>query len=71
MILKGKKMQINIDKKTGILTGIIVVLLIIIMSMGMSRNNDRGFFNMHGFGMTGSDESRSTMDLSGGDIMFL
>ena len=64
-------MQINIDKKTGILTGIIVVLLIIIMSMGMSRNNDRGFFNMHGFGMTGSDESRSTMDLSGGDIMFL
>ena len=64
-------MQINIDKKTGILTGIIVVLLVIIMSMGMSRNNDRGFFNMHGFGMMGSDRDRSTMDLSGGDIMFL
>lgn len=64
-------MQINIDKKTGILTGIIVVLLVIIMSMGMSRNNDGGFFGMHGFGMMGSDERQSTMDLSGGDIMFL
>ena len=64
-------MQINIDKKTGILTGIIVVLLAIIMSMGMSRNNDGGFFRMHGFGMMGSDRDRSTLDLSGGDIMFL
>ena len=64
-------MQINIDKKTGIFTGIIVVLLAIIMSMGMSRNNDHGFFNMHGFGMMGSDESRSTKDLSSADIMFL
>jgi uncharacterized protein (DUF305 family) len=64
-------MQINIDKKTGIFTGIIVVLLAIIMSMGMSRNHDGGFFGMHGFGMMGSDERQSTMDLSGGDIMFL
>ena len=64
-------MQINIDKKTGILTGIIVVLLVIIMSMGMSRNNDGGFFGMHGFGMMDSDEARSTMELSGADIMFL
>jgi len=64
-------MQINIDKKTGILTGIIVVLLVIIMSMGMSRNNDGGFFGMHGFGMMGSERDRSSMDLSGGDIMFL
>ena len=67
----GKQTQINIDKKTGIFTGIIVVLLAIIMSMGMSRNNDRGFFNMHGFGMMDSDESRSTKDLSSADIMFL
>ncbi len=67
----GKQTQINIDKKTGIFTGIIVVLLAIIMSMGMSRNNDHGFFNMHGFGMMGSDESRSTKDLSSADIMFL
>ena len=63
-------MQINIDKKTGILTGIIVILLAIIMSMGMSRNND-GFFGMHGFGMMGSERDRSSMDPSGGDIMFL
>ena len=64
-------MQINIDKKTGILTGIIIVLLVIIMGMGMSRNNDRGFFGMHGFGMMDLDERQSTMDLSGGDVMFL
>lgn len=64
-------MQINIDKKTGILTGIIIVLLVIIMGMGMSRNNDGGYFRMHGFGMMDSDEARSTRDLSGADIMFL
>jgi uncharacterized protein (DUF305 family) len=64
-------MQINIDKKTGILSGIIVVLLAIILSMGLSRNHDGGFFGMHGFGMMGSERDQSTMDLSGGDIMFL
>ena len=64
-------MQINIDKKTGILTGIIVILLVIIMGMGTSRNNDGGFFRMHGFGMMDSDQTRSTRDLSGADSMFL
>ena len=64
-------MQINIDKKTGIFTGIIIVLLIIIMSMSMSRNNDRGFFGMHGSGMMDSDYGKGSSDLSGSDIMFL
>jgi len=63
-------MQINIDKKTGILGGIIVILLAIIMSMGMSRNDDRGFFGMHGFGVMDSDYDNGSSDLSGADIMF-
>ena len=64
-------MQINIDKKTGILSGIIVMLLVIIMSMGMSRSDDRGFFGMNGFGMMGSDRNNGSSDLSGADIMLL
>lgn len=64
-------MQINIDKKTGIFTGIIIVLLAIIMSMSMSRDNHNGFFGMHGSGMMDSDRSQGSMKLSGADIMFL
>lgn len=64
-------MQINIDKKTGIFIGIIALLLAVIMSMGMSRNNDRGFFGMHGFGMMSSNHNNGSSDLSGADIMFL
>ncbi|MBF8252261.1 MAG: DUF305 protein [Actinobacteria bacterium] len=64
-------MQINIDKKTGILSGIIVILLIIIVNMGMSRDNERGFFGMQGFGMMGSNHNNGSSDLSGADIMFL
>lgn len=64
-------MQINIDKKTGILSGIIVILLVIIVSMGMSRNDERGFFGMNGFGMMGSDHNNGSSNLSGADIMFL
>ena len=66
-----RTMQINIDKKTGIFTGIIVVLLAIILSMSTSRNDERGFFGMHGFGMMGSDYNQRSSDLSGADIMFL
>jgi uncharacterized protein (DUF305 family) len=64
-------MQINIDKKTGILSGIIVILLVIIVSMGMSRNDGRGFLGMHDSGMMDSKRTQNSLDLSGGDIMFL
>lgn len=64
-------MQINIDKKTGIFTGIIIVLLAIIVSMSMSRDNHNGFFGMHGNGMMDSDQSQGSGKLSGSDIMFL
>ena len=64
-------MQINIDKKTGIFTGIIIVLLAIIVSMSLSRDNDNGFFGMHGNGMMDSNRSQGSGKLSGSDIMFL
>ena len=66
-----RTMQINIDKKTGIFTGIVIVLLAIIMSMSFSRNDERGFFGMRGFGMMGSDYNQRSSDLSGADMMFL
>jgi uncharacterized protein (DUF305 family) len=64
-------MQINIDKKTGILSGIIFILLAIIVCMGISRNDGRGFFGMHDSGMMDSKRTQNSLDLSGGDIMFL
>jgi len=64
-------MQINIDKKTGVLIGIVILLLGVIMSMGMSRNSDGGYFGMHRSGMMNSDESQSSLDLTGADVMFL
>ena len=40
--------QINIDKKTGSLVAIIVVLLGIILGFSISRNSDEGFFGIRG-----------------------
>ena len=64
-------MQINIDKKTGIFTGIIIILLAVIVSMSMSRDNHDGFFGMHGSGMMHSEQSQGSKKLTGADIMFL
>lgn len=64
-------MQINIDKKTGIFVGIIVLLLAIIINMGMSRNDNRGFFGMHSFGMMDSNQTQGSLNLTGADVMFL
>lgn len=64
-------MQINIDKKTGTFIGIIVLLVAIIINMGVSRNNDRGFFGMYGFGMMDSNQTRGSLNLTGADVMFL
>ena len=57
-------MQINIDKKTGIFIGIIVLLLAVIINMGMSRNDNRDFFGMHSFGMMDLNETRGSLNLT-------
>lgn len=66
-------MQINIDKKTGILSGVIAALLVIIIAMGFSSNNNDGFFGMGHSSMMDSDDvaGSSTGNLTGADIMFL
>lgn len=60
-------MQITIDKKSGIFLIIIVALLAVVM--GMSRNGDHGSSGMHE--MMESDEKQASMTLSGADVMFL
>lgn len=63
-------MQINIDRKTGVLLGIIVLLAAAVLSLSINRS-DRG--DMHqsnghmGHGSMGSKSSQYT----GADIMFL
>lgn len=64
-------MQINIDKKTGILSSIIVVLVGVIIAMGFSTSNDNGFFGMGDSTMMDSDRANGVVDLTGADIMFL
>ena len=64
-------MQINIDKKTGILGTIIVVLVGVIITMGVSTSNDNGFFSLGHSSMMDSDRANGVGDLTGADIMFL
>jgi hypothetical protein len=63
-------MQINIDKKTGFLAGVIVVLVAVVIAMGFSNNGD-GHFGMSHSSMMDSDEGSGTGQLTGADIMFL
>ena len=64
-------MQINIDKKTGVLGGVIVALVAVIIAMSFSSNNNHGFLGMSHSSMMDSDEGNSSSRLTGADIMFL
>ena len=64
-------MQINIDKKTGILSGVIVALVAVIIAMSLSSNSDHGFLGMGHSSMMESSELNGDRDLTGADIMFL
>jgi uncharacterized protein (DUF305 family) len=64
-------MQINIDKKTGILGGLIVVLVGVIIAMSVSSNSNDGMLGMHHSTMMGSDDHKGANNLTGADIMFL
>ena len=62
-------MQINIDKKTGILLGIIILLAAALVSVGINRSDNDGFMGMgHG---SSSMHNSSKSDYTGADIMFL
>ena len=63
-------MQINIDKKTGVLLGVIVLLAAALVSVGINRNDDgRGFMGMGHHNSSTHHNSKS--DYTGADIMFL
>lgn len=64
-------MQINIDKKTGVLGGIIIALVAVIIAMTLSSNNNQGFMGMGHSSLMDADEGKGELKLSGADIMFL
>ena len=62
--------QINIDKKTGVLSVIILLLVATIAAMAIGSDRHNGLPGMHRDGMHQDDESSSST-LSGADVMFL
>jgi uncharacterized protein (DUF305 family) len=64
-------MQINIDKKTGVLVAIILVLLATIVGISLNRSSDEGSMGMHGSGSTGMDHGSGSAAYTGADVMFL
>lgn len=69
--LKENAMQINIDKKTGALVGIIVVLLATILGISLNRDNGDNFSEMHGNGSMGMHNNSDAAAYTGADVMFL
>jgi uncharacterized protein (DUF305 family) len=62
-------MNINIDKKTGILLGIILLLLAVVGVLVVQNASSDNYPDRRGYGM-GMNQSSSS-NYSGGDIMFL
>lgn len=63
-------MQINIDKKTGIFSGVIVLLVGVIIFMLGAHNSSSGFFGMNHSSMMGQTGTSSNSSLLGSDAMF-
>jgi uncharacterized protein (DUF305 family) len=64
-------MQINIDKKTGSLLAVIVVLLVTILGISLNRNSVNEIFGMHGSDSMGMHHNSGTATYTGADVMFL
>jgi len=62
-------MQINIDKKTGILSGVIAVLIGVIIFLMGTQNSSSGLFGMNHSAMDGENNSTNS-SLIGSDAMF-
>jgi uncharacterized protein (DUF305 family) len=67
---KERAMHINIDKKTGILSGVIAVLIGVIIYLIGFQNNSTGLFGMNHSTMAGEQGSAGSR-LHGSDKMFL
>ena len=64
-------MQINIDKKTGALLAIIVLLVGLIVGISINKSSDDGLFGMHHSDDMGMQSSDSSNTFTGADVMFL
>ena len=64
-------MQITIDKRTGVLVAVIVVLLATILGISLNRNNNVGFFGMHHDETMGMNSDSGSGAFTGADTMFL
>jgi uncharacterized protein (DUF305 family) len=64
-------MQINIDKKTGVLVTIIGVLLVAILALTIRNNDGDGFFGMHHGDEMGMESFSNSQTFTGADVMFL
>jgi uncharacterized protein (DUF305 family) len=63
-------MQINIDRKTGVLLGVIVLLAAGVVSLSVNRSDNNAMNNSSGHMGHGSSSS-SNANYTGADIMFL
>ncbi len=63
-------MQINIDRKTGVLLGVIVLLAAAVVSLSVNRIDNNAMNNSSGHMGHGSSSS-SNSNYTGADIMFL
>jgi uncharacterized protein (DUF305 family) len=63
-------MQINIDRKTGVLLGVIVLLAAAVVSLSVNRGDNNAMNNSSGHMGHGSSSS-SNSNYTGADIMFL
>lgn len=64
-------MNINIDKKTGSLLAIIVVLIAVIFGVAIHKNSDDEFMGMDGNHSMGMNHLSSNQSFTGADVMFL
>ncbi len=64
-------MQINVNKKIGILSGVILALIAAVISMALLTTGDDGYFGMDHSSMNDSSNSTSMGQLSGNDVVFL
>jgi uncharacterized protein (DUF305 family) len=63
--------KIEIDKKTGSLLAIIIVLLATIFGISVNRNNGDGLFGMSGNSSMGMQHGYGSTNYTGADVMFL
>lgn len=68
---KESAMKINVDKKTGALVAIIVVLIATILGISLNRNSEGNFFGMHGNNSMGMHNNSVDTTYTGADVMFL